>query len=220
MDGMTLYLIMFYVSWFSVLHPLYFVLHNFRKQSAVMKWFGYALLLSFFCDLFSEIMVVWFKTLPNLGGSIYMLLCPPFFSAFFYRAIGRSSFKIPLIVINVAFTVFWVIDVAVVQRVALQTYTAANLALLVIVLCLCFYYRLLNELPTQRVQRLPLFWIVSGFFLTYSVKFIIYIVTHYLQTAVQDNLLVIWIVHNFFSTVGNVLFGIGAWLSHQQLKST
>jgi hypothetical protein len=83
-----------------------------------------------------------------------------------------------------------------------------------------FFYKLLQELPTQQLQRMPLFWIVSGFFFSYSGKIVIFTATYYLLTVEKDNLILALAFHNFLSNMANLLFVIGTSIQYKQIKST
>lgn len=218
MVSMETYVFWFYTSWFSILIPLYFIFRRFRLQTPTFRWLGYAFLFSFVCDFIGEIMFS-LKAYPNLGGNLYNLFCILFISLFFYYALGKIHQRFFLI-INAIYFSFSLFNYLFIQENNVSSYSSTLQALIIILFCLLFFYQLLVDLPTTRIHLLPLFWICSGWFISFSVKLIIYSVTQYLQSAVQDNLMAVWIVHNIFTFIANIFFGIGTWIRHRQLIST
>jgi hypothetical protein len=216
--GMGAYLFWFYTAWLTLLLPVYFIFRRFSQQANEYRWLGYALLFSFICDLIGELMFHFVKSYPNLGGNIYNLFSTIFISFFFYHAISMRL-KWLMVYINVALLLFSLTNFLFIQERNLSSYSATLQSLIIILFCLLFFYKLLTDLPTTSIHHLPLFWICSGWFISSCVKLIIYSVTQYLQTEIQDNLTTIWIVHNIFTFIANIFLGIGTWLHHRQLKS-
>ncbi len=83
-----------------------------------------------------------------------------------------------------------------------------------IVICifsLLFFYQIIKEMPTTHIQRLPVFWINSGFLIYYAGTLILWIASDYLAKILGDGFGSYWIFHNVLGIVKNVFFAIGLW---------
>jgi hypothetical protein len=192
---------------------------NFNRQPSEIRWLTILLYLSFFCDALA-IFLVLNRGNPNHASSLFWISGLALLSGFFYHIIGWSRLKAGLIFINVAYFVFAVANFLVIQKSALNSYTVTIESIIVLTLSILYFYKLLRDLPTQQLQKLPLFWIVAGFFFTYAGKLVVYTVTDYLIRFQDNDLEVIWTFHNFLTVIANLLIGYGAWLNHKKLRST
>jgi hypothetical protein len=116
--------------------------------------------------------------------------------------------------------VFGIVNFLFIQTKYVNSYSNSLHTLIILILSIVYFYKLLRDLPAQQLQRLPMFWIISGFFFSNAGKLVIYTVTHYLIHFVQDNMIIVWSFHNFLTIIANLLIGYGAWLNHKQLRST
>jgi hypothetical protein len=192
---------------------------SFNRQPLFLKWLAVLLLFSFSSDVISVILIL-IGISPNISSNVYWTLSTLFISFFFYESIQWPRLKVPLIVINILYLGFAFINSALVQKISVNSYTQILQALCILLLSILYFYKLLKELPAQQLQKLPLFWIVSGFFFSYSGKLVVYSVTHYLIHFEQDDLVIVWSFHNFLAIIADLLIGYGAWLNHKQLRST
>jgi hypothetical protein len=208
----------FYVSFLSIAVPLIFTIVRFNRQPLTIKWLAITLLFSFLCDTTGRVLY-YFGVSPNISSNTYILLSTSFISIFFYNAIGWKQLKSPLLIVNLVYLIFGLINLTYIQAITINSYTFIFQSVVIIVLSLIFFYKLLKELPAQQLQRMPLFWIVSGFFFSFSGKLVIYTATQYLVTYIKDNLTLVWSFHNFLSTIANLLIATGAWIKYKELTS-
>jgi hypothetical protein len=208
-----------YGSLVSLLVPLVFILLNSNRQPQAYLWLAYSLIFSLLCDVAGRILFA-LGINPNFSNTVYWLFSVIPITVFFYYAINWKTITGYLMVTNVAYLVFGIVNFLFIQTRTVNSYSNVFHSLIIIVLSILFFYKLLKELPAQQLQRLPLFWIVSAFFFTNAGKLAIYTVTHYLVHFLKDNLIILWSFHNFLTIIGNLLIGYGAWLNHKQLRST
>lgn len=220
MSIIELYHTSFYVSWLSILLPLILIGLNIQKQPLAIRWLFFYLLFSFFCDLALELGYRFFSINLNTIVTFYHLISLPLICTFIYYLLDRPTWKLSLTLINIGYILFVIINFLFIQKSNPNSYSQTIHAFIIIVLCLAYYYKLLHELPTGQIHRLPGFWICSALFITFSGKIFIYTVTHYLVVVARDNMALIWTFHNFLSLICNLLIGLGVWLNHKQLKST
>jgi hypothetical protein len=55
-------------------------------------------------------------------------------------------------------------------------------SLVLIGFCICYFYRLLNDLPIVHIQRLPMLWISFAVMTYYAGNFFLFLVSNYLPT--------------------------------------
>jgi hypothetical protein len=203
---------------YSAMLPLLILSLKINRQPPELWWLAAFLAFSFMCEMAGMISVM-IGSNPNIVGNIYWLLSISLISTFFFHALRRQSLKGPLIFFNVAYAVFALSNILFVQKADLNTYSQIINALFILCFCIMFFYKLLSELPTQQLHRLPMFWIISAFFFSYAGKLVIYTVSHYMIHFERDDLIIIWSFHNFLTIVGNLIIAYGAWLNHKQLRS-
>ena len=213
------YIVLFTLTIVTLLIPLTFFYLNFHRQSSELRWLTMLLSFSVLCDLTGIVLTITHSN-PNFAGFTYWLVSTGVLSVFFSRIIGFKSNRV-VVLANIVYVLFAIANFLWIQGAnALNTYTGIFQSIVILALSISYYYKLLRELPTQQLHRLPFFWIVSGFFFTYAGKLVVYTVTHYLTHFAADDLIIIWSFHNFLTIIANLLIGYGAWLNHKQLKST
>lgn len=199
--------------------PLVLIAFNLNRQPKAFIWLAIACAFSIACDV-GGLLLIFAGYNPNYAASAYWLLGTMPLSFFFYYAINWEGLKASLSVINVLYFLFGLLNFLYIQTIAVNSYSNILHTLIVILLCIIYYYKLIKELPSVQLQRFPLFWVVSAFFFSYAGKLAIYTVTHYLIHFVKDNMVLVWSFHNFLTIIANLLIGYGAWLNHKQLRST
>lgn len=205
-----------WLSIISLVAPTLLLYVRFNRQPLSLKWLALHFTLSLTCDL-AGIVLIYFRKSPNIAGSIYHLFSIFLMSMFFYYSIQWRSLKKLLIGINVIYFLFGLINLLYVQKDSVNSYSQTFQSILILALSIVFFYKLLKELPAQQLQRMPHFWIISGFFFSYSGKLVIYSATYYLITFIQDNLVIVWTIHNLLTTFANLLITYGVWLNHREL---
>jgi len=204
---------------FTILIPLIIFCLDLNRQPNEIRWLAVLLLYAFFCDLLGPILF-FNGSNPNYASTLYWLFSTILLSGFFMRILQIRSAGPFFISLNILYLIFAFSNALWIQKSMLNTYTVIAQSIIVLALSIRYFYKLLKELPTQQLHKLPLFWIVSAFFFTYAGKLVVYTVTHYLTHFEDDDLRIIWTFHNFLTIIVNLLIGYGAWINHKQLKST
>src|SRR5690606_15151869 len=106
------------------------------------------------------------------------------------------------------------------EKLNLNSLSAIPETLLILALSIAYFYKILRELPTQKIQTLPLFWIISAYFVTNAGKLVVYTFKEYLITIFNDNLIILYILHSILSLIWTFLLAWGAWLQYKQLKNS
>jgi hypothetical protein len=204
---LKIYNLAFYVSMGAILFPITLLLRGFRRQPVQYKWLAILLLFSFLCDFTNELQYHLFRLPVNIIGNAYVVVSPLLLSGFFYACLKWKSLKTPLIIFNIISVVFTVTNFAFIQKGNINTYSFIGEKLLIMVLSIMYYYKVLRELPAEKIYATGLFWVISTLFIINSAKLVIYTFTHYL-VAFKDNLLLLWTIHNTMSIIASLAIGI------------
>ncbi len=89
---------------------------------------------------------------------------------------------------------------------------------ILIYLCLRYYHKLIDELPTQSIYKNPLFWIATAILIYYSSNFFLFVVNNYLTVGIDGAHQVIWVFHNIINITKNFLFAVALWHNYHNRK--
>lgn len=206
-----------YLSFAATLLPLIIIVIGFNRQPSSFKWLAVVMGLSFTFDVGARLYYIISGNSPNLISITFGLICIPFLSIFFYNAIGWRSLKKGLIAFNILYFLFGIMNFAFLQKDGINSYTMLLQTLHIISMSLIFFFMLLRELPEQQLHTMPLFWVISGFFFSYSGKLVVFTATHYLVNYIGDNLVIVWSFHVLLTIIANLLIAYGTWLNHKQI---
>jgi hypothetical protein len=198
----------FYLSMGAILIPIAFLLIRFNRQPIEYKWLAIVLLFSFSCDFVNEVQYQLFRFPVNIIGNAYIVISPILLSCFFYHALKWRSLKAPLVIFNVCYALFSILNFFLIQKFDINTYSAIAEKLLTMLLCILYYYKVIKELPAEKIYYFGLFWIVSSMFIVNSAKLVLYTFAHYL-VVFKDNLMVLWSIHNIMSIVYSLSIATG-----------
>jgi membrane protein insertase Oxa1/YidC/SpoIIIJ len=76
------------------------------------------------------------------------------------------------------------------------------------------------KLPTMHLQRMPMFWINSGFLMYAAGAMFLFAFTTYLTQVLKDNLLVYWSFHNILSIISQLIIMVGLIYDFKNLNSS
>jgi hypothetical protein len=179
---------------------LFFLLKYHSKQPQAYRWLAYALLFSLLCDLCSVVLRA-FGLSSNIGGITYNIGFLTLYSVFFYRLIGGRRLKMFMILINGLYVPWAIYNAIFIQKLGINSYSTIAGSLMMLILCVIYYFHLLRELPVQQVYQLPFFWVISSLFFVTSGKLVMYSVINYLTNHYDDNLIRLWIGHNSLTII-------------------
>jgi hypothetical protein len=212
---------LFYSGLIVLVFPLWLLFSGFNRQPLVYKWLAIALGFAFAIDVIAR--VLWYMHVkwhivhvnPNSTGHLYQLFGTALISVFFYHAIQWPHLKRYFFAVNILYFIFGLVNLLFLQKSSLHSYSQTLQSIIILFLCIIFYFKLLRELPTQQIQKLPLFWIVSGFFFSYSGKLVIYAITHYM-IAMGNDFILISIFHVSLTLIAYLTMAVGVWLNYKQ----
>lgn len=119
--------------------------------------------------------------------------------------------KIPMWFIS-GFSVFCIINAFFVQGINnYNSYSRSLESLLIIILCLVFYYRMFNDLSIKEPENSPDFWLVTAFFLYFTGSFVLFILSSFLMSESRQINLIAWTMHAFLMAILHIFISIGLW---------
>jgi hypothetical protein len=214
---MSLFLILNRIVMFSWLLPVIFLIGH--RQPAAFRWLLICQMMSFATEFFS-VGLYYLKITPNYIINPMYVVSLIWISCFFYYAIAWKSLRSRIIIINVFFFLFGLVNILFIQRMSPNYYTMTIENLLILSFCILFYYKMLKDLPSIQVQRDPLFLIVSGWFFMSAGQVVLTLVSTYMLSILNDNMEVLWIMFLILNLLGNLIKAVGAYFQHKAMKAS
>ena len=84
-------------------------------------------------------------------------------------------------------------------------------AILIVLLCLTYYYQRLTKLDVENLEAEPLFWIATGSLVYFSGSLVMFIVSNYVA-ADQGMSLTMWAIHAILNTFNYLFLTIALWV--------
>jgi hypothetical protein len=216
-DQVDLVNYVFYASLVLILIPIFLVVIPFKSQPLYFKWLAVGLIFSFSCDMTSEISS-WYGISPNIAGTTYSIFRPLIYSFFFYSYIQWESLKKPLIVFNILFLIFAFVNILFVQKTQINNYTSVTGHLYILGLTIVYFYKLLKELPEEKIYTTGLFWVVCGLYFNTSGRLVLYSFTYYLLDVYHDNMIIFAHINLGLIITGTLIITYGTWLQFKKIR--
>ena len=163
------------------------------------KLVGIALAMSAFCHWLGESLSI-HKINPNYAGSLYYIVLAPIVNLLYYFAF-QKKYSAVFIGVGFASFLFTILNILFIQKQAINSYSYILLSTIIIVYAILYFFYLIRELPATHLQRLPMFWINSGYIIFHSGALLLYIFSSYLVNVLNNNLLIYWTFHNILGIV-------------------
>jgi hypothetical protein len=214
---MKLEFLIAYGSFGSVLIPLVIAILHFNKISGDLKPLCLVLLISLASDLISLIFIQ-FSLNTYFILNIYLVAQ---FSLLAWTFRNQLPDHRVADIIIIVFIIFCLVNITLFQGPWIFNSVSNVIAcLILIVLCLFYFYRLMNDLPIVHVQHLPMFWIAFGVLTYYAGNFFLFLVKNYLMYGESGSHRLMWILHNLLNITKNLLFAIALWQSYRRVRSS
>ena len=97
------------------------------------------------------------------------------------------------------------------SKVEMSSNTLTFTSLLFIVFAVRYFYLLIRDLPTDQIQRLPMFWVNTGVLIYFAGGLFLFAMRNYLISVFHDDQTIYWSFHNFLNIVKNLLFAVALW---------
>lgn len=210
-----------YISIGSVFIPIAFALANGKKLLEELKPLRWILFISLSCDLLSlGISLTGSMRNTHWIGNIYMILQFSLLVLTFRRQLQSNRI---IDIVHIAFVVFYVVNISFFQGPWIfNSVTNAVACIILIVLTMYYFYRLLNDLPTDHIQSLPMLWVSFAVLVYYAGNFFLFLTANYLtyEGVGKGTHLLMWNLHNLLNIIKNILFAIALWQSYRKVRSS
>jgi len=195
------------VSIASTLVPFSLGLAKFRSISSELKLLLILTGVSFLCDI-AALYHTLLNIKSNYAGDSYWLAEFILLIIIYRIAFDNPKVVRPFLILTLFYVLFFISNVIFLQQEKINSYTYIFSSLIFIVLAVGFFYKLLKDLPTLQVYRLPMFWINVAVLVYFAGNLFVFTLSHYLVTVLNANLMVYWGFHNILNILKNILFAV------------
>ncbi|MBK7882871.1 MAG: hypothetical protein IPJ81_02845 [Chitinophagaceae bacterium] len=197
---------LYYVSIFSVLLPIIFLLK--KKQNfkiAFIKIFGMLLFISAFSDWGGYILIKLGKSNISIINT-YTLIEFFLLSCIYYLLLkNKKNVYIALVI----FIIFFIINIIFIQPFSeFQNWTLVLESVIIFIYSIKYYLKLYN-IPMASLFRFHLFWLNTAIFYYFGASILIFLCSNYILKNMSAEMgIEIWMFHNFNSIIKNILFTV------------
>jgi len=188
-----------------------------KARQPQMRLLGLAMFVSVLGNHVADILRH-YKISVNYSGSGFFICIIPLICAIYYQAMNKRYGRI-LLFVAIAHDIFAFINVLFIQKSFINSYTLIVQSIIIITLCIYYFYWLLQELPAAQLHRLPMFWVNSAYIIFYSSNLFLFVFTSYLVHVLNSQLLVYWTLHNVIGIIQASMMIVALWMDLQNIKS-
>ncbi len=207
---MQIFLVIFGCTIVSTLVPFSFGLIGFNRNPFYLKLLFALTGVSLICDI-ASFFLPYLKINPNYVGNTYRLVEFAILLTIYYHAFNNRKMLILFLSIGLLYISLFTMNLVFLQQEKINSYTETFSALVFISLSVTLFYRLMKDLPTLQIHRLPMFWINTAVLIYFAGNLFVFILTNYLVSILKNDLAVYWTFHNLLSITKNLLFAIALW---------
>lgn len=200
----------------SVLVPIAFYVVYRTKQSQYIHLLGVLLVLSGVIDGISFVLIQ-LRINPNYSSNTYPIILFFSLSLIYYRLFSGRYSKL-LLIAGAGFTVMVAYEIVTEGASASTSMLPVVSSLIFIGYSILYFYRLLKDLPAQRLSSLPGFWINVSVLFYFSGTFILFLSFTYLieKSRSNDTLMAFWSIQNISNIIRNILYAIAIYTGSRQ----
>ncbi len=186
--------------------PTIIGLINLRLKSHLLKSLWLLIFLAFAIDILG----VSIRSFSNEFGNAYRLIEFILLLRVYYFAFESRALK-GFVAIGLIYTIFFVADLFFFQPAQLNSFSITLTSLVFIIFSILYFLKLMRDLPTTQIQKLPMFWINTAVLVYFAGSFFVFLLRNYLIEVLHDNQILYWSFHNILNIIKNLLFAIGLW---------
>ena len=154
----------------------------------------------------------------NIPQSINAILYFLGLTALYNFALKRRYKKF-FLATAVLFSTFAIANLLFIQQDDNNTYSQAARSVILVGFCVLFFYRLMEDLPEQHLQRVPMFWYNAGILIYNAGTLFLFLFAAYFIDVLHNNLLLYWSFHNILNIIQHLIVMIGLWQDLRNIKS-
>lgn len=192
---------------------------NFKSRDNYVRLIGLVFLLSFLANTTAFILyhsgLRKFVNFPQSGYDIAVLCI---ISLLYYAALHKRYGKF-FLVVTACFLIFSLFNFIFLQKEAINSYNKFLSSFIVLCYCIFYFYRLMVELPSTHLQRMPMFWFNAAFLIYHAGTIFLFAFTTYLTNVLKNDLVTYWSFHNVLSIIEHILVIIGLSYEYHAFKT-
>jgi len=92
-----------------------------------------------------------------------------------------------------------------------NSFSSYTFGILIIAKTLTYLHRTMLEMPVERIENLPHFWLAFGVLTYYGGNFFLFLFNNFMTTTFKEGNLIIWSFHNSLNVLKNCFIFIALW---------
>jgi hypothetical protein len=186
-------------------------LFHYKKQALLIKLLGLIYLAGFVANACAYIILkARGGLLVNLPASLYDFVFVAIVSVLYYVETGKR-YKSYFVSVVIIFTIAGLINLLLVQQTAIGSYNKLMGSFVIISYAVLYFYRLMTDLPTTHLHRLPMFWFNAGFLIYHAGNLFLFAFVSYLIHVLHDDLTYYWTFHNILHIIQEIIVITGLY---------
>ncbi|EDM38763.1 hypothetical protein PBAL39_21860 [Pedobacter sp. BAL39] len=194
-----------------VLVPLFVSIFKFRSYTTALRIITLHLVLISFIGGYSA--YLWALKKNNLPVLHIYTMVEFTTIMLFYAEVFKDKIKRKWTVAIIGgFISFCLINAEYIQNwFVFNTYPRALQSFVIICACLYYYYQITHQTLYIQIEKSPIFWINTGFFIYFSGSFLLFMLSNYILRMNSAFNMNVWMFHAFLSILMYTLIAVGLW---------
>jgi hypothetical protein len=198
---------------------VFLAFRNFKSRENYVRLIGLVFLLGFLANTTAFILYhSGLRKFINVPQSSYDIAVLCTISLLYYAALQKRYGKWFLLV-TACFLIFSLVNFIFLQKDAINSYNKFLSSFIVLCYCIFYFYRLMVELPSTHLQRMPMFWFNSALLIYHAGTIFLFAFTAYLTDVLKNDLVTYWSFHNVLSIIEHILVIIGLFYEYRAFKT-
>jgi hypothetical protein len=207
---LKIYFLIFYIQTFLSALIAVVCFYRYSERNGLIKLIGILFVGSFVCNMAGYLFFVFnfSNRILNIPNTVYDFILV-FLASMLYNDQTRSKYKRAFTLIAGSFALMGILNLLFFQTSSITSYNKLLSSFILIGYAVIYFYRLMVELPTIHLHRLPMFWFNSAFLIYHAGTIFLFAFTPYLVSFLQKDMLSYWSFHNVLSIVQGLIILIG-----------
>lgn len=188
-----------------------------KYQLGALNYLGILLILSFLTDALSISNFFWLRLGESINPvmNIYGMIEGVIVILLYQLELSHTKRRV-FNILALSFTVSVLLELFVFRGAAVYPGTTRSaLGIIVTVFALLYFFKLIRDLPSKSIFRVPMFWVNCGMLIYFSGNLFLFAMADYLMYVLKDSMILYWSSHNFLGIVSYTFFAIALWQSRR-----
>lgn len=181
---------------------------KFKARSRQVKLIGLSFLVSFLCNAIAFALWHSYAQYTNVPQNIFFVINFCILTALYHSTLPGQYRTWLFVALSICIP-YSIYDLFILQKDFIHSYTPFAESFFLITFTLIYFYRLMVELPTIHLHRMPMFWFNSALLFFHSGTLFLFAFTSYLINVLKLDLHSYWGFHNSLSILEHIIILIG-----------